>query len=1121
MRADQSERPGVAFQAAISAGGGHTCALLTTGNVRCWGDNRSGQLGIGNTETIGDNEVGTTNVELGTTATAISAGGSHSCALLTGGAVRCWGSNSFGQLGLGNTTTIGDNETPTTNVNLGTPATAVAAGLDHTCALLTGGAVRCWGSNTFGQLGLGNTTTIGDNETPTTNVNLGTTATAITVGDRFTCAILAGDNVRCWGEGVAGKLGLGNSNTIGDNEIPTANVDLGGAIVTAISAGGSHACVILEYGAVRCWGYNASGQLGIGNTNNIGDDENPTIDVRVGLRWGFSKAIAITTGAVHTCALSDRNRVECWGNGTYGQLGFGNTTSYGDDEIPSSDLSIEGVAGISAGLIHSCAVLRFGEVLCWGNNSSGQLGLGNTTTIGDNENPGNRVQLNAPPKARAVTSGQDHSCALLTTGNVRCWGSNFSGQTGQGSKLPLIRPTTVNLSGATATALSAGTSHTCALLTDGNVRCWGDNSGQLGLGNTTIIGDNENPTTNVNLNGATATAISAGTSHTCALLTGGNVRCWGRNSYGELGLGNTTIIGDNENPTTNVNLNGATATAISAGTSHTCALLTGGNVRCWGRNSYGELGLGSTTIIGDNENPTTNVNLNGATATAISAGTSHTCALLTGGNVRCWGTNFTGELGLGNTTIIGDNENPTANVNLGLMATAIATGQGHTCALLSDGNVRCWGQNDFLQVGLGTFEINNIGDNENPTVNVRLDALATAISNGSKHSCAILADGNVRCWGNNAVGQLGVSKPTFDNDILNVTFDDVFVGPDEFRPVASITSPSPDQKLASTSVTITGTANDDNVIGRVFVAIYRYVNGGQYWNGATWQTTNTMVPATLTNPGASTSGWSYSFSAPGGVFAVAAVVYDASENYSIVPYQYFTISDPSRPTVSLAAPTPSQEFPSQPATITGSATDNIGVAEVRIVIYRTAGGGQFWDGRTWVSSYTTVTAELPNPGATTTTYTYVFDAPQSGSFYAAAIALDVSYNYSSTEFAPFTVPDSTKPQVGLTYPFLSPFGNQNANGTLRLLASAYDNMVVSQGGFVIWQASTAQYWNGARWQTNFAFVPGDLVYLGPNNVTPFSLDYTPPEPGRYYFAAIAIDGSSNYAISPFVPINYT
>ncbi len=405
------------------------------------------------------------------------------------------------------------------DLGAGVSATAISANGDTTCALLSGGAVRCWGDNFFGQLGLGNTDNIGDNETPTTNVTLGVSATAVSVGFEHVCALLAENAIRCWGRNAFGQLGIANTTDIGDTEIPMVNVNLGGATPTTVSAGGAHTCTVITGGAVRCWGYNSTGQLGLANTTDIGDTENPTANVNL----ATIPATAVTSGADHTCALLNP------------------------------------------------AYLR-----CWGSNNAGQLGLGNTTIIGDNENPTLNTQL----------------------------------------------------LGTTATAVAAGGNHSCALL-GGAVRCWGYGlDGQLGLGNTDDIGDNESPTTNVNL-GVNATAITAGDFHTCALLSGGAVRCWGYGGFGQLGLGNIDDIGDNESPTLTSNLGGATATAITAGDSHTCALLTGGAVRCWGYGFFGQLGLGNTTIIGDNELPTANVNLGaGATATAVTAGGSHTCALL-------------------------------------------------------------------------------------------------------------------------------------------------------------------------------------------------------------------------------------------------------------------------------------------------------------------------------------------------------------------------------------------------------------------------------------------------------------------------------------------------------------
>ena len=179
-----------------------------------------------------------------------------------------------------------------------------------------------------------------------------------------------------------------------------------------------------------------------------------------------------------------------------------------------------------------------------------------------------------------------------------------------------------------------------------SVRAFGESAGSTTASGNTFAG-----------------SIDNGENFSCVILGSGNVRCWGLNSSGQLGLGNTTPIGDNESPTSNVGLGGQKAIAISAGGEHSCVILEGGNVRCWGANASGQLGLGNTTTIGDNESPTSNVDLGGQKAIAISAWYQTTCIILEGGNVRCWGLNSSGQLGLGNTTTIGDNESPTGNVS--------------------------------------------------------------------------------------------------------------------------------------------------------------------------------------------------------------------------------------------------------------------------------------------------------------------------------------------------------------------------------------------------------------------------------------------------------------------------
>jgi alpha-tubulin suppressor-like RCC1 family protein len=228
---------------------------------------------------------------------------------------------------------------------------------------------------------------------------------------------------------------------------------------------------------------------------------------------------------------------------------------------------------------------------------------------------------------------------------------------------------------APAGGLDAGVYHTCGLLADGKVLCWGySGSGQLGLGHTDTIGDDEIPssTSPVELGPGRATALAAGDYHTCALLHDGRVHCWGFGADGRLGYADSHSVGDDETPGSvgPVDLGpGRRATAISAGTAHTCAILDDGTVRCWGYNFQGQLGYGNQETIGDNETPGSvgPVDLGtGRTAKAITAGGSHTCALLDDGAVRCWGLGTSGQLGYGNTNRVGDDEVPASHGLLGV-----------------------------------------------------------------------------------------------------------------------------------------------------------------------------------------------------------------------------------------------------------------------------------------------------------------------------------------------------------------------------------------------------------------------------------------------------------------------
>jgi len=339
---------------------------------------------------------------------------------------------------------------------------------------------------------------------------------------------------------------------------------------------------------------------------------------------------------------------------------------------------------------------------------------------------------------------------------------------------------------SSASSVTAISSHTCVVLNNASVKCWGLNDeGQLGIDNTTNMGDNSSEMaalTSINLGtGRTATAIAGGTYYSCALLDNASVKCWGRNDAGQLGIDNTTDMGDDSGemavlPTVNLGT-GRTATAIAAGGYHNCALLDNASVKCWGANNKGQLGIDNGTNMGDNTGdmailPTVNLGT-GRTATAIAAGRGHhTCAVLDNASVKCWGYNNKGQLGIDNGTNMGDNTGdmavlPTVNLGTGRTATAIAVGVYHSCALLDNASVKCWGYNLYGQLGIGNND--RMGDHSGemadlPSINLGTGRTATAISAGDAHTCAVLDDASVKCWGRNDAGQLGINNTTHMGD---------------------------------------------------------------------------------------------------------------------------------------------------------------------------------------------------------------------------------------------------------------------------------------------------------------------------------------------------------------------
>jgi len=689
----------------------------------------------------------------------VAAGYSSTCAIDKQGQAWCWGRNDYGQLGDGTTL---DRVLPTKVVGMEGQAAAIATAGSTTCAVNDAGKLWCWGRNYFGQLANGSTGSSGPNPTPVAvgvpavsavattgstvcalgkdgtvwcwgqtqngETGVGTTgadlkqpspqklislgpAQALAAGSGHFCALLQAGSVMCWGTNDCGRLGNGQGNCT--SQIATAYPVsvVGLSDAVAIAASSSTTCAVREDGAVWCWGSNGSGQLGIGKTYQELAFSN------VPMQSGLTEAVAVTPGGTSgtLCALRKDQTGWCWGDGSQGGLGVWISNLMAT--APVQVASLQGVTGLSG----RCAVTADGRAWCWGNNLYGQAGDG-TKTANDTGNAA-RLQVATPvalPGIGALAAGYSSSCALAG-GKMSCWGDGWNGQLGHGGTASAALPVAVGglLDGVSVAAIAGGSGTTCAVAA-GKVYCWGSNSsGILGSGQTYAqLPEAKLPQAVIKVTGSAQT-VTIGNNHACALVAGGLVECWGGNTYGQ-------------STTTGV----SAVLEVGAGDDFTCVRIAGGKVQCWGRNYVGQLGNGGT-----NDSPAPGEVVNGPqTATDLAVGQSHACMLRNLTEVHCWGYNDYGQGGTSPTLVAGLPE-----------ASSVFAGRYHNCAIATTGEPWCWGAGSNGQLGNGkTGSVN-----PTPTKVLGWTGKATAMALGAEFTCALRDDGQTFCWGSTSQGQMG------------------------------------------------------------------------------------------------------------------------------------------------------------------------------------------------------------------------------------------------------------------------------------------------------------------------------------------------------------------------------
>lgn len=712
---ESSEATPLPIDDAISLDGGwvHTCVVRRSGGALCWGNNGGRRMGTNLVDTAGDapiaNPVLVDSLEseplMGIK--TIAAGRYNSCASLQDGKVVCWGSNNEAALGAGNACP-GQFHFPCETVGIDDALRVYTGGLARnaliaSCALHADGSLSCWGQTRHiseHAYGAGTEHHWSPELRIAPDHQLGAIVD-LTISSHHVCAIFDNGKLGCWGAAWAGRLGNGDDLVRDEPELVLGvggEGELEGVIHVDSKRGTT--CAVIDHGRrVACWGADNTFQLGHGGDGTMVESFLPRL-----IDWPVCQEGA--TRAVH-CGLNGRgeNLQTCSGSRWEGQCDDPDICADGSEVDISCTLggtaglerricvhgqpstlhpetnqsyACETLDAIGAGREHSCALRTTGEVLCWGSNVYGQLGVAG----GDRSSP---VAVPGLSDIVALSVGDDHNCALRENGRVQCWGRGADGRLGHGSNADSHEPITViNL--VDAIAVSAGAEHSCAVNKSGEALCWGK-------GANGRLGDGGDASTNiaVGVEGLNeAIAISAGREHSCAVRRDGSVFCWGAGGSGRLGNGNDR---DASTPVPVIGVDESKHfIGVAARGRHSCAFTESGEAFCWGAGELGQLGSGFTSVhaipVPVSFPPEASNGGEPPRIVELSAGLNHSCARLGAGEAWCWGVAQNGVLGspfpgaspraLAPTKMPTDIESGTGAYDV----RSIAAGNGHSCAIL-------------------------------------------------------------------------------------------------------------------------------------------------------------------------------------------------------------------------------------------------------------------------------------------------------------------------------------------------------------------------------------------------------------------------------------------------------